>query len=510
MFARYTRHRHYLHNTHTHTSECCRETQKREHKEVDPSIDRSHTPSLRPLHLTIRERSSHDKMWKGGILPGRWLGSSTLSSSSRGETKDDRITPPNDSNIRGSAGNKCKTVRSVTRRPQLSSQRPHPRGPRHGTTATTLANKIRPPPLHHHHHRGGGGGPPQLPPQLSNNAAHALYTGRRHDDYDDDDDSGNEKGEYALEFDCEESVSSLNDSCFGGASVTGGYNIYSTEEPPEELIGSPIMKQATSLAVGRVPSTMCLPSVSDHPSFDTEDLSYFVHDVEQPTILPPVHNNNIEDCIEVECENSLINAKDGRLRTMMPILTGTLSPKPKRRSDIATSTNHLLQVRSLNPPNPPKEDATSVIISTTSSESHHGSQVIKAMASLPHTATTTTTPSSSQHDQQGRTNETSNSCGTRHCLWYRRVPFWWKVLLIAGWMLLIMALLMALIGGIVALKKNRNNKSTSDATTHANPNAFPVFATPNSTNTTFITEFPTVSPTTRHKSKKESNRRQRW
>jgi hypothetical protein len=382
----------------------------------------------------------------------------------------------------------------------------------------------------------------EAPPHLSQNAAHALYTGRRqdrvnrdvkyNDDVNDDEEStcsSNAPGGYALEFDCGESVSSLNDSCFGGASVTGGYNIYPASTTtmrkvtePQVQYESP-MKQATSLVVGKVPS-ICGLSVSDHPSFDTEDISYYVHDVEQPPMLSPLPLTQSDNSNEVE-ENSLINAKDGRLRTMMPILTGTLSPKQKRgRSfqrgnssakcrDSATVENGKDHTHTTNTTSaavqaasilPRKVDTTSsLMISTTSSETHHESQIVEMIA--PQTTSNTTTTSTSS---TSRNNKRRFTC---YPLWLQRVPFWMKVSLYVGWVLLLLAIIVAIVGGIVSSIHQKNINDSSAASLyddHVKPNIYNdtitadptwnndnnIFREPNTTDDTIVAAHPTVAP----------------
>ena len=463
-------------------------------------------------------------MMKG---PGRFL-PGWLSSSARNDNDHDHSKPGSTGGTSHVHGNKA-----VLRLPYSSSSASaSPPPPHHRPSSkpqklsTTLAQIHRQQLIHE-----------QQQQQLSHNAAHALYTGRRqdyinhhHQNDDDDDDSTSSNLPnvgYALEFDCGESVSSLNDSCFGGASVTGGYNIYSStansagQQPPPQ--SSP-MKQATSLAVGVVPSISVL-SVSDHPSFDTEDISYFVHDVEQPPIVSPLpphtHTNNSN---EVE-ENSLINAKNGRLRTMMPILTGTLSPKQKRsrwmtgshpppNSDrTGRNGNHHPTVRSSSVvlTQPQKEHTATAasstkswMISTTSSEQSHHEHPIMERTIPPNTTTTST-----------NTMMTTTTHHKERCYpsWLQRVPLWLKVLLCIGWMLLLLAIVMAIIGGIVSsVHNNNNNNNQSSASLYDNnhplvndtidPKASNVFFVPPNATTTvtpIVTTIPpTMSPTIRH------------
>ena len=466
----------------------------------------------------------------GRFLPG-WLSSSARNG--KRNDKDHDHSKPNDT--AGSTGGTSNVhgKKAVLRLPYSSSSTsaspPHHRpSSKPQKLSATLAQIHRQQLIHEQH--------PQQQ-QLSHNAAHALYTGRRqdyinhhHQNDDDDDDSTSSNLPnvgYALEFDCGESVSSLNDSCFGGASVTGGYNIYSStansagQQPPPQ--SSP-MKQATSLAVGVVPSISVL-SVSDHPSFDTEDISYFVHDVEQPPIVSPLpphtHTNNSN---EVE-ENSLINAKNGRLRTMMPILTGTLSPKQKRsrwmtgshpppNSDrTGRNGNHHPTVRSSSVvlTQPQKEHTATAasstkswMISTTSSEQSHHEHPIMERTIPPNTTTTST-----------NTMMTTTTHHKERCYpsWLQRVPLWLKVLLCIGWMLLLLAIVTAIIGGIVSsVHNNNNNKNQSSASLYDNnhplvndtidPKASNVFFVPPNATTTvtpIVTTIPpTMSPTIRH------------
>jgi hypothetical protein len=427
-------------------------------------------------------------MLKGPVrfLPGLLSAKSGKRNENRGSNNDTTGTAPNDVNIHGN--------KAVLRLPHSVSQprtsHPQPQPPKQ-KLSTTLAHIHRQQLLHE-----------QQQQQLSQNAAHALYTGRRQDrmnhhlhDDDDDSTSSNAAEGYALEFDCGESVSSLNDSCFGGASVTGGYNIYPSTtmaEPnvTEQQQQSP-MKQATSLVVGVVPSISGM-SVSDHPSFDTEDISYFVHDVERPPMLSPLpltHTNS--NSIELVEENSLINAKDGRLRTMKPILTGTLSPKQKRHRSVRRNppnnhTSTVLLVPSStalttsdstgngnhHPSNcsgntvrssavqQPQKDTPSLMISTTSSESHHESQIVEMIA--PNTTSTSTTTDTFNKQRTPLASSTS-LCGKCHYYppWLQRVPFWLKVLLFIGWILLLVAIIIAIIGGIVS-SVHRNNSSNEN------------------------------------------------
>lgn len=474
------------------------------------------------------------------FLPGLLSSKSGKRNENRGSNNDATGTAPSDTNIHGN--------KAVLRMPYSSQPRtshPQPQPPKQ-KLSTTLAHIHRQQLLHE-----------QQQQQLSQNAAHALYTGRRQDrinhhmrdDDDDDSTTSNAAEGYALEFDCGESVSSLNDSCFGGASVTGGYNIYPsttiTEPNVNEQQQSP-MKLATSLVVGVVPSISGM-SVSDHPSFDTEDISYFVHDVEQPPMLSPLpltHTNS--NHIELLEENSLINAKDGRLRTMKPILTGTLSPKQKRHRSVRRNPPNkpstLLLVPSSttlttsestgngnhNPSNSttgsnivrsfavqPQKDTPSLMISTTSSESRHESQILEMIA--PNTTSTSTTT-----DTFNKHASSSPICCKCHYYppWLQRVPFWLKVLLFIGWILLLVAIIIAIIGGIVSSVHRNNNSNENNSaslndynhhhvyndtiTTDPTSN---IFIQPNSTITVVSpTISPTVAPSIRRPKADKTNR----
>jgi hypothetical protein len=323
---------------------------------------------------------------------------------------------------------------------------------------------------------------------LSDNAAQVLYGSRRNNDEDDDTegDGGNVNG-YALELysDCGESVSSLNDSCFGGASVTGGYNLPGSVSP---------LKHATSLAVGIVPTLTM--SVSDFPSFDTEDVSVVV-DVEQPKQMSH-------------------NTKDAHLLgTMMPI-TGTV--RIKRKKDIVTmertktfedsnasekNFSHKEKARTgssyqVRPPVEPE------ILSVTSNESHPCDEIkqVVTAAVTSSTATSTDSPLRSKRYIDG-------------CCWFpiclQNAPVWLKLVLLMGLLLLFIASILTILGLIMAFQSNRHNalsNGADDTSPTLAPTSLPlpnnIFLNPN--NASPVTNIPTASSPTRAPTRKANNK----
>lgn len=312
---------------------------------------------------------------------------------------------------------------------------------------------------------------------LSNNAVHALYGGRRSDD--DDASEGGAEG-YALELysDCGESVSSLNDSCFGGASVTGGYNIHSS--PLKEAMTSPL-KQATSLVVGVVPSL----AVSDFPSFDTEDVSVLV-DLEQP---PSTQNG-----------------------TMIPI-TGSLNIKRKGRSSAREAgTAKMASILDIAKPSgsPAKllqPTDFEVEVSVTSNESFPCDDDF-----VPNKPTTIT--DTSQVDS-GKTDVpvANKSKRTWLPICLQRAPFWLKILLLMGILLLLIATILVVLGLVLEFNSEKNQGADVSASSHASnlsPTTAPttmtlpedIFSRPR-TPTSPDTPSPTPSPTRKGRAKTE-------
>jgi hypothetical protein len=317
---------------------------------------------------------------------------------------------------------------------------------------------------------------------LSNNAAHALYGGRRRSE-DDDEEVGEEAVGYALELysDCGESVSSLNDSCFGGASVTGGYNLPSS---PAKT-ASP-MKQATSLVVGVVPT---ITSVSDFPSFDTEDVSVHM-DLEQA--VPPA------------------SAPSG---TMIPI-TGSLNIRRKDRSprNVIVSTAKMTSILDLPKPSspikilPPTE--SEVEISVTSNESFPGEDDFKPMTTPITDPSRDTTPSTTAADPPSA-KESPKRSGCPICV--QRAPLWLKIMLLTGVSLLLVAAILVVLGLILEFHSSNASSVVSAANDAgaASPTPAPtvmtlpadIFDKHRSSPIAPTTMAPTVSPTRKGRAK---------
>jgi hypothetical protein len=284
---------------------------------------------------------------------------------------------------------------------------------------------------------------------LSNNAVHALYGGRRRSEEDDDEVGEDEEG-YALELysDCGESVSSLNDSCFGGASVTGGYNLPRTSSPTKEATPSPL-KQATSLVVGVVPTL----AVSDYPSFDTEDVSVRV-DLEQAVPSP--------------------SAPSG---AMIPI-TGSLNIKRKDRSRNAISTAKMGSILDIPKPSssaspikilPPTE--SEVEVSVTSNESFPCDEDFKPIAittTNPSRNTTTSTTDPPAPD------ESKKRSWCPMCV--QRAPLWLKILLLMGVLLLLVATILVVLGLILEFHSSDSNQNSAVAAANRASDTLPTLA----------------------------------
>jgi hypothetical protein len=105
------------------------------------------------------------------------------------------------------------------------------------------------------------------------------------------------------------------------------------------------------------------------------------------------------------------------------------------------------------------------MISTTSSETHHESQIVEMIA--PQTTSNTTTTSTST---TSRNNKRRFTC---YPLWLQKVPFWMKVSLYVGWVLLLLAIIVAIVGGIVSSIHQKNINDSSAASLyddHFKPN----------------------------------------
>jgi hypothetical protein len=361
--------------------------------------------------------------------------------------------------------------------------------------------------------------------KLSQNAAFALYAGRRREDDENDDDdeddnalTGRDHG-YALELDDydNESVSSLNDSCFGGASVTGGYNVYSSTT--DLTMRSP-MKQAMSLAVGVVPTLTDInnttPSVA---SSTTDDVSYLIHDIERPSVQqlfpppPPLHETQQQQQQQIDEEdNSMFNHKNGRLRTMIPILKGTISPKKQKRKtqqhrrapDANESNTNNNTTKKILVDDPTKlciiPSSTTTTESTINRSGSNHKVSISSSSTTPASInlnsitscesytepnpTTSTTYSTTEHPivemngspkvlgthtnniPQHRTSKCRRfykAC-ISHCypFWLQRAPKWIQMIVLLCWIVVLLMVLIAITGGIVSVVRSQQAKHQSD------------------------------------------------
>jgi hypothetical protein len=446
----------------------------------------------------------------------------------------------------------------------------------------------------------------QLPQQnklLSHNAAHVLYTGRRHD-YDDNDEnesnnSSNDGDGYAIEVysNCDESVSSLNDSCMDGASVTGGYNVHHNDNDNNILPSTTLDQQqpqlyninhhhqpttlllnhATSLVVGIVPMTLSTTTTSNNNSIatpswmtrtqpsnnhnnndplysnnnnisfdETEETSYRI-DIEQPKLqqqqyvqqsllqVPYIEEYNNQQANIVD-DTSLLNKIDGRLRTIVPLITGTCSPKKKKkkqqskRSTTTTISNQEKQqgvTKTHNHTSIVQSSTTMTSTATNSTCSNHKGVggiggVLPTIETTSVTSHTTLPPENSSRTER---NHRQSSTDVDHKQLpeqqqqhqEERLPKRFKILFILGCMLLFISILIAIIGLLVTHQSNQHhekqlassslNQNNINANTindtippYNSSNASNIFndeaSSPSTTTTRIPDVVPTASPST--------------